>query len=651
MMSFIKKITKFVLIFSIILTLFTYYSHIPIYAEDTPDGNAISTSITQDANSQIQQSLSDSSSSSNQTEVVNTGDDSSSQTSSQTDNTTTVNNQNDADIQQTTEATANTGNNEASRNISIGGDAGIITTGDASVNTLAVADANNNTTGVSGSSPSGTLNTEVANTGNSLSTTSTNSSTTTTAVTNNNSATINQATSATANTGNNTADRNISIGGQAGVITTGNASVSTNYLATANGSVVLIGGESDGNGPGSGASIFIFNTGNDSVFNMLQRLNNNTYVTNNNSATIQQSCGVGLNYESYSDSCVANTGSNSADRNIGLGGDAGVINTGDAVVGVYFYAGANNNTTSINNNGGQVTGTSAGILNTGDNFNGEISNEANTDTNVTNNNGAYVIQTVNAYANTGNNTANRNISFGGNAGVIQTGDATIYVTMIADVNRNTTEINQNSPLSQSGIVINLENTGDNFNFISNNTTSTATTVNNTNVTFVIQQLWVWVNTGFNTASGNIGEVAGIINTGDAKAEVKLVANANENTTLINNGSSPTPSPTPSPTSVPEPTTTPETPNETSDNNSDNNSTSSEEPTSSSSSNSGNDAVSIILATVRRISYDPSQGRVLGARILSLPETGKFDIKSLLISLALLIFGIKLRNFKTEHSSF
>lgn len=372
--------------------------------------------------------------SNNSTDVTNTGDDTTVDSSSEANNDTTVETNNDATVNQTVDATANTGHNEASRNISIGGDAGIIKTGDASVETKGVVDANNTTTGVKDGSGSGGSDTSVTNTGDDSSVSSSNNSSNTTTVGTNNHATIHQAADTEANTGNNVADRNISIGGTAGQIITGAASTKTSYLVTANQSVMLIGGQSSGNGPGSGATIVT--TGDRHSTNISANQHTNTTVTNTNNAYVSQTCGV-------NSSCVADTGHNDASRNINKNGDAGVVKTGNAGVDVALMALVNNTATTVKN-GGSTGDNSLGVVNTGDDSNFNSTTNNTNSTQVTNNNTATVDQQVNAYANTGYNTANRNISFGGNAGVIETGDADVKVCMVAEVNETSTKIAQAS---------------------------------------------------------------------------------------------------------------------------------------------------------------------------------------------------------------
>ena len=71
------------------------------------------------------------------------------------------------------------------------------------------------------------------------------------------------------------------------------------------------------------------------------------------------------------------------------------------------------------------------IINTGGNADIDASTNQSSSTAVSNDNQAGVGQKVKASANTGNNTANGNISFGGNAGTIHTGDATVYSELVA----------------------------------------------------------------------------------------------------------------------------------------------------------------------------------------------------------------------------
>ena len=413
---------------SVLVCLLLLSPIVMVSAEEMPTKEQLTQQITQQAKTQVAEGFSESN---NQTEVVNTGNSADVQQSNTSKSDLTVTNQNDATVTQTSTAEANTGGNEASRNISIGGDAGVINTGNATTNTTGVVSANNNTTAVSQGSGSGGSGTSVTNTGNGATTSSSSNSKTSVLAANNGTATIVQAGTAKATTGNNKADRNISIGGNAGVITTGAANANMSYLVAANNNktAVIVGGSGE-NGPGSGASIYVINTGNNGGFTSQNSSLLRAQVANNNQATVTQSCG------NQAMSCSANTGNNTANRGIAFGGDAGVINTGNAVVNVQLFAQVNKNTTGIGIGGSGVLGGVLGVVNTGDTTQVSQNQSAETDVHVANNNQARVTQTASGYANTGNNTANRNISFGGDAGVINTGDATVNVVMVADVNSN-----------------------------------------------------------------------------------------------------------------------------------------------------------------------------------------------------------------------
>lgn len=410
--------------------------------------------------------------------LTNTGDNIKANVNNNSQSNTSVQNNNQANVNQSVAATANTGYNQASRNISIGGNAGMINTGNAAVNVQGVVDANNNTSSVDGTGNGTTSESYGTNTGDHVTTSNSSSATRTTAVQNGNKTTINQSANTSANTEGNVADRNISIGGQAGGITTGSASSNTNFLVTGNGSVTLIGGDSNGNGPGSGASI-VRNLG-----------------SNNNNAFISQSCGLST--------CFANTGDNTSNRGISRGGDAGVINTGDAQVNVLMYAIANQNRTGVNGANGSSSSQSD-VVNTGDTVNTDNSASNQNATTVHNSNNATINQQVNADANTGRNTADRNISIGGNAGIINTGNAGVNVLMIADVNSNTTGIlgngiGSNYMVSGLGFV----NTGYNSQAHSSNNSQNTNSVFNVNFADTVQNVMQWVNTGLNHAASNIG---------------------------------------------------------------------------------------------------------------------------------------------------
>lgn len=436
-----KQITyrKFIITLLILQVVFTPGILIKkVFATDTSTKNSLTNLIQQQASQNtiaIQPQVSS-------LNISNTGDIVKASLNNTSNSQTTVQNNNSATVNQTVDASANTGYNEASRNISIGGNAGIINTGNAGVNVVGVVNANNSATGISGADKTSTTDSYVTNTGNRLSTATSSDSKQTTSILNNNKTIINQTANTSANTGGNVADRNISVGGQAGVITTGNASTNTNFLVTGNGAVTLVGGDSNGNGPGSGASIVLSNTGDKSRFGSYLAENNLFTVNNYNNSYVNQSCGtsndsgllLGLS------GCSANTGNNSSNRGIARGGDAGAIQTGDAQVNVLMYAKANENNTAMNAGTGMPAAQSR-VVNTGNNVDTNTSSTFQNANNINNSNNAQVDQYVNANANTGWNTANRNISIGGNAGTIKTGNAGVNVFMIADMNYALSSIN------------------------------------------------------------------------------------------------------------------------------------------------------------------------------------------------------------------
>lgn len=497
----------------------------------------------------------------NNTDVVNTGGNADVDTSTSNDNNTTVNNNNNANVNQTVNAEANTGHNEAKGNISFGGHAGVIQTGDAVVNVDGSVSANNNTTGVSGGG-SGTGNdTSVTNSGNGVSTTTHANGSTTTTVNNNNNATIHQSANADANTGNNDASGNIAIGGgMAGVILTGDAWVDIDFMTVANGSATLVGGSGNGDGPGNGADIYITNTG--GRFSGIGRLyqRTSTLVNNNNNAVINQNCGstepgesLKRDQRAQDSGCTSDTGHNDSSNNIAWGADAGVIQTGDAIVDVSMNASANNNATGVSNGNGGVDN-NTDVVNTGNNADVDTSAASETNTTINNNNNATVNQNVNAYANTGYNKANYNISFGGNAGIIQTGNAVVNVAMNADVNDNTTQVSgASASLDGShggGNDTHVVNTGNNADIDTTVTNNSNTIVNNNNSLNMLQALNSHTNTGNNTASDNvslggdangclfsrfacaagIGGSTGVIGTGNAFIQGYINAAVNNNTT-------------------------------------------------------------------------------------------------------------------------
>lgn len=360
--------------------------------------------------------------------LQNSGDNTALIENNQDESRQNVGNTNESSVTQNVNAVANTGHNIAERNIAIGGNAGMITTGDAAVVTAAQLNSNANTTvlGNAGSN-SLTLN-NFTNTGNDVNSSTNNDSTRLTAVQNNNKTTVIQNVNAAAHTGENYAPRNISIGGQAGVIQTGDAYAGTNLLVAGNGNVALVGGENDGNGPGSGASVVMNSTGDRYRTTNQFRNQEQTAINNQNLLSVAQAC--------YA--CTVNTGNNVSNRNINTGGDAGVIQTGNAILAMSLGLQGNTNAARTSSVPARNT-SSTDALNSGDNTSLNIQNLSTNKSEIQHMNNAAVSQDMNGYANTRYNEASRNIALGGNAGVIDTGNAYIFTLLNASLNANASQ--------------------------------------------------------------------------------------------------------------------------------------------------------------------------------------------------------------------
>lgn len=626
-----RRITAFTIALQVIL-FSGYYTPLAI-AQEVPNKEDLKNSIQQQVNAGIATANSDSTPPSTppapttptpSSETVNTGDNNAVNNTSNDTTNTGINQQNNANIDQDVTARAVTGENTASRNISFGGNAGMIETGDATVNTSANVNANTNSARVMNENNGGTGNgAAVVNSGDNNAFNSEENKQTTIVLGNGNTTTINQAVDAQAVTGNNHADRNIAIGnGAAGVIKTGNAAVNTNYMITANGNVALVGGTNDGNGPGSGASIYIANTGNFATAGMKENMSVFTLLDNRNSLHVTQTCGAANQRESLLDSldgrsqanCEAVTGYNSSNRGINTNGSAGIIETGDAVVNVGLSVAGNHNTASVENNG-EGAGNNSTIVNTGDNNTFDTVSNSDQNTQINNSNDARIRQDINAKAITGYNTANRNIAFNGDAGVIKTGSATINVGLDVDVNSNTATVGdpgahtQGGPSNESSVI----NSGDHntFNTVSN--TSLTTIIRNYNLFDFIQNVKAKAITGGNTAVRNIGTVAGVIETGNAGVHVNADINANTNDAdpYVENGGGSVPV---TPVTTPTPAT----------------------------GGSNVPPVAEIAGTAAS-SNGASVGQVLGAMAASLPATGpELLVANLAGAVVLLGVGLKLR---------
>lgn len=376
--------------------------------------------------------------------LFSTGDTLASEQTTTNEHLTNVSLDDEATINQTVEAVANTGYNQANRNISIGGNAGIIQTGNAVITTQTSVEANE-THGSLSTEPNATStdsqpNSLVTTTGSGSTSNLTNTHQTTLLGAGEKNTQINQTTAASATTGHNEADRNIAIGGgAAGVIQSGMAGIQSNYLVTANNTVALIGGESETGGPGSGASILRTTTGNHSNFLTNLGDEQTTATTTQSASDITQGCGIHSPSElTQSPVCRAMTGGNQSNRGINRNGDAGVIETGNAVVNLNLTTVANPTYQSLKTSSteGENPPPST-ILNTGAaNHFSQLMHTAQ-QTILNQSNTATVSQQVTAVTDTGHNRADRNISFGGDAGVIRTGHALITAFLEAVVNPTT----------------------------------------------------------------------------------------------------------------------------------------------------------------------------------------------------------------------
>ncbi len=398
-----------------------------------------------------------------------------------------LNNANNLDLQNYSKLSANTGNNEASKNM---GD-GTIVSGDADVSFTTINFGNNNginasvtnydiidntdsdlwimfPTGVASGAGLGQLGAVNSGNGADSNNDANSSGTSFTEIDNNNNLVLTNEVNLFANTGHNTADKNMG----AGNITTGDANIASNVINFLNNNIVagaqwlistvnifgdmtgniILPREADLTGCGCFADISSGNIGNgaDSSNSANTDVDNTTLINNLNNANINNS----INLD-------ANTGGNTADKNMG---DSS-ITTGNTTVDSNLVTIANTNAVGqgdtwwlviVNNNGnytGQIMGadpnsTIAGSgLQFGVSPNGTVyalnsgngadsTNEANTSssttTEINNTNNATINNNININANTGDNSADKNMG-GAN---IQTGDINVMSNIVNFVNNN-----------------------------------------------------------------------------------------------------------------------------------------------------------------------------------------------------------------------
>ncbi len=383
---------------------------------------------------------------SNDTSVINSGDNV--EVTSNTTQTThvDVDNNNDADIDQSVVAVANTGGNVASRNISFEGGGTSITTGDASTNVNMEANANQNVTEVTiGNNCCGGNVTDVVNTGDDLRVDTRSTTNNRVDINNDNNADVDQNVVAVSNTGLNFADRNI---GDTS-INTGDADVDVDQRANVNRNFTAVEMGSMG---ASSNQTFVTNTGDDVRVETRAEEENRVDVDNDNDADIDQDV-----------IAVANSGLNFADRNIASFEEedengAVEINTGEARVDTDMRVNANQNVTWVSMSEGEgdhccrdetrreeeefenVEGCCDGnrneVVNTGDDFRLESRSEVENNIDVDNDNDLDVDQNVFEIANSGLNFASRNIG----ETEIFTGDTEVGANLAVTGNRNRTFI-------------------------------------------------------------------------------------------------------------------------------------------------------------------------------------------------------------------
>jgi hypothetical protein len=332
-----------------------------------------------------------------------------------------VTNNNTAVTTQVSSSTVNTGGNTANRNI---GNTSI-TSGNSTVSNAETVSANTNRTTISGvGSNTADNDASLVNTGDRVDFNTGSRNSTVVGVSNVNNAYATQMAFSDINTGDNTANRNI---GNTRV-TSGNAGVSNVFGIDVNRSNTTISNVGAGNG--NGGDLDVVNTGNHLRVNGGNTNNLVLGVSNYNNAMLSQ----------MSIACV-NTGDNEANRNIGLTGNGGTINSGNAAISNVFSATANSNTTGINGANLFNSGSDAiDLTNTGDHVTVNGGNKNNTFVAVANHNGLFSMQLSHSNVNTGYNEANRNIALTGAGASINSGTAALMAAMMANANSNWTSI-------------------------------------------------------------------------------------------------------------------------------------------------------------------------------------------------------------------
>lgn len=258
----------------------------------------------------------------------------------------------------------------------------------------------------------------------------------------------------------------------------------------------------------------VINTGDDTSVVSNNSQSSSTNVSNSNTATVSQSVNAS-----------ADTGNNTASGNIG----GGSVTTGPATVTSSMGVNANHNATLLSGNINPLTVNATDVLNTGDDASVFTNSSSNNSLNVSNSNSANVNQSVYAAANSGYNSADENIG----GGTVHTNAATIGTNMGVALNHNTTGIGGGA--GQAGLLndTSVTNTGDGASVYSNVNNTSSVNVANSNSAYVTQALFGNANSGYNSASENIG--GGYVTSGPAIIGAMMGVDANHNATGIGSG--------------------------------------------------------------------------------------------------------------------
>lgn len=223
------------------------------------------------------------------------------------------------------------------------------------------------------------------------------------------------------------------------------------------------------------------------------------------------------------------TGGNSADRNIGDGGGAAGIMTGNATLGVGLQVSGNSNGTAISGVTGNNDANLTDVVNTGDDADVNAMTDRSTFVRMNNYNDAMVHQMGDIHAATGNNAADRNV---GGAGIV-TGNTDVSVGLATNMNQNMTALNLGNMSSQNGGGLNaasIVNTGDDMRLDSDHETQTRVSSDSYNRMSTMQHVYTRLHAGNNDSNRGIG--GSMIDTGMSRFNVGATVQGNNNMTMF-----------------------------------------------------------------------------------------------------------------------